>query len=229
MKTIGLLGGMSWESTELYYRLINEQTRTLMGGLHSAPLVMVSVDFQEIEQLQNDGRWRQAGELLAGKAQAVEAAGADFLVICTNTMHRVAEQIQAAINIPLLHLADATASEIVRDGFLNVALLGTRFTMEQDFYKGRLEEHGLNVLVPEPDDRDTVHRIIYDELCLGKVEDASRQQYLAVIDRLADAGADCVIAGCTEIGMLVKQPDIELKLFDTTEIHALAAVAKAMQ
>jgi aspartate racemase len=200
-----------------------------MGGLHSAPLVMVSVDFQEIEQLQNDGRWRQAGELLAGKAQAVEAAGADFLVICTNTMHRVAEQIQAAINIPLLHLADATASEIVRDGFLNVALLGTRFTMEQDFYKGRLEEHGLNVLVPEPDDRDTVHRIIYDELCLGKVEDASRQQYLAVIDRLADAGADCVIAGCTEIGMLVKQPDIELKLFDTTEIHALAAVAKAMQ
>lgn len=229
MKTIGLLGGMSWESTELYYRLINEQTRALMGGLHSAPIAMVSVDFQEIENLQSAGNWQLAGEVLAGKARQVEAAGADFLLICTNTMHRVADQVQAAINIPLLHLADATAEEIAREGFLNTALLGTRFTMEQDFYKGRLEAHGLHVLVPAQEDRDKVHSVIYDELCLGKINPASREQYIAVIDRLHSAGADCVIAGCTEIGLLVRQQDIQLKLFDTTEIHALAAVTEALR
>jgi len=229
MKTIGLLGGMSWESTELYYRLINEETRRILGGLHSAKIAMVSVDFQEIEKLQHAGNWDATAGILAENARQIEAAGADFLLICTNTMHKVADQVSAAIDIPLLHLADATAGRIKDSGIGTVGLLGTRFTMEQDFYKGRLEQHGLHVLTPAADDRETVHRIIYEELCLGRVEPASRDAYLEIIDKLTEQGAEAVIEGCTEIGMLVKQQHTEVKLFDTTRIHAEQAVAEALQ
>jgi aspartate racemase len=217
MKTIGLLGGMSWESTELYYRLINEETKRALGGLHSAPIAMVSVDFQAIEELQHRGDCR------------VEAAGADFLLICTNTMHKVADEVQAAIGIPLLHLADATAARIREAGLETVGLLGTRFTMEQDFYKGRLERHGLRVLVPGEDEREIVHRVIYDELCLGDVRASSRAQYLRIIEQLHAAGAQGVIEGCTEIVMLVRQEHTSVPLFDTTAIHAQEAVAEALR
>jgi aspartate racemase len=228
MKTIGLLGGMSWESTGLYYRLINELVKRELGGLHSAAIAMVSVDFHEVEQLQRAGDWDAAGALLAGKAKQVEAAGADLLVLCTNTMHRVAPAIQVAISIPLLHIADATAQRIHEAGIDTVGLLGTRFTMEQAFYRGRLDASGLNVLVPDENDRETVHRVIYDELCLGDVRDESRTAYLQIIESLQAKGARGVIAGCTEIGMLVGQNDLELPLFDTTAIHAEAAVAAAL-
>lgn len=229
MKTIGLLGGMSWESTELYYRWINEETKRLRGGLHSAPIAMVSVDFQEIEQLQHRGDWAAAADVLAGKARRIEAAGADFLLICTNTMHKVASEIEAAISIPLLHLADATAARIKTRAITTVGLLGTRFTMEQDFYKGRLESHGLRVVVPCAADRELVHRVIYEELCLGEVRDESRAQYLRIIDELQAAGAQGVIEGCTEIVMLVQQAHTDVPLFDTTAIHAQQAVAKALE
>ena len=181
MKTIGLLGGMSWESTELYYRLINEETKRRLGGLHSAPIAMVSVDFHEIEDYQRQGDWDAAAEALAGKARQIEMAGAEFLLICTNTMHRVAEEVQSAINIPLLHLADATATRINQTGTKTVGLLGTKFTMEQDFYKNRLEQQGITVLVPTESDRAIVHQVIYDELCLGDVRDSSRSEYLRII------------------------------------------------
>lgn len=220
---------MSWESTEKYYRWINEETRQQLGGLHSAPIVLVSVDFQEIEALQHAGDWGGAASILARKAQQVEAAGADFLLICTNTMHKVADDVQAAIGIPLLHLADATAARIKAAGMDVVGLLGTRFTMEQDFYKTRLERHGLTVLVPPRDDRAIVHDIIYDELCLGNVRDASRAEYLRIIDRLGASGAQGVIEGCTEISMLVGQEHTAMRLFDTTAIHARAAVAEALK
>ena len=229
MKTIGLLGGMSWESTELYYRWINEETKRLLGGLHSAPIAMVSVDFQEIETLQHRDDWAAAGDILARKARQVEAAGADLLLICTNTMHNVVARIEAAISIPLLHIADATASQIQQAGMNTVGLLGTKFTMEQDFYKGRLEQKGINVLVPSDKDRAIVHRIIYDELCLGKVHDSSRQEYLRIIDQLHTQGAQGVIEGCTEIVMLVQQPHTRVPLFDTTAIHARQAVAAALK
>lgn len=229
MKTIGLLGGMSWESTELYYRWINEETKAALGGLHSAPIAMVSVDFQEIETLQHRGDWAAAGALLAQKAKQIEAAGADLLLICTNTMHKVAPQVEAAIDIPLLHLADATAERIKRTGIQAVGLLGTKFTMEQDFYRGRLEEHGLTVLVPSEADREIVHRIIYDELCLGKICDQSRAEYLRIIDELRNAGAQGVIEGCTEIVMLVQQEHTDVPLFDTTAIHAQEAVIEALR
>ena len=229
MKTIGLLGGMSWESTELYYRLINEETRRRLGGLHSAPVAMVSVDFQRIEELQHQGNWTAAGEILAGKARQVEAAGADFLLICTNTMHKVAADIEAAISIPLLHLADATAGRVRASGISTIGLLGTKFTMEQDFYRGRLEQQGLSVLTPGSEDREIVHRVIYEELCLGKVLEGSRKEYLRIIDRLAAAGAQGVIEGCTEIVMLVQQEHTQVPLFDTTAIHALEAVALALR
>ncbi|MEP0200640.1 MAG: aspartate/glutamate racemase family protein [Halioglobus sp.] len=228
MKTIGLLGGMSWESTALYYRLINEATRKELGQLHSAPIAMVSVDFAEIEQLQQLGAWRDAGALLAQQAQRVEAAGADFLLICTNTMHKVADEVAAAISIPLLHLADATALEVVATGLSCVGLLGTRFTMEQEFYRSRLEAHGLQVLVPADDDRDIVHRVIYEELCLGRVEERSRIEYQRIIEELGAQGAQAVIAGCTEITMLVDPKHSPLKMFDTTAIHAQAAVTLAL-
>ncbi|MCB8926532.1 MAG: aspartate/glutamate racemase family protein [Ardenticatenaceae bacterium] len=228
MQTIGLLGGMSWESTELYYRWINELVKEKLGGLHSAKIVLVSVDFQEIEMLQHEGRWEEAGAALAQAAQQIEAARADFLLICTNTMHKVAPQIEAAIHIPILHLADATAVRIQQKGLKKVGLLGTNFTMEQDFYRGRLEQHGLEVIVPNAADRAIVHGVIYNELCLGQVEDASRQEFLRIIDDLHAQGAEGIIEGCTEIVMLVQQQHTAVPLFDTTAIHAEAAVNRAL-
>lgn len=229
MKTIGLLGGMSWESTELYYRIINEETRRVLGGLRSAPIAMVSVDFQEIEELQHIGDWDATAIILAEKARLIELAGADFLLICTNTMHKVADEVSASINIPLFHIADATANAIKESGAKKVGLLGTRFTMEQDFYRGRLEQHELDVLVPSEGDRNIVHRVIYEELCLGQVSSDSRDEYLRIIDDLQRRGAEAVIAGCTEIGMLVKQENTKVPLFDTTTIHAQHAVAEALK
>jgi aspartate racemase len=229
MKTIGLLGGMSWESTELYYRLINEGVKAQLGGLHSARIAMVSVDFEEIEVMQHSGDWAGAGQALAQAARGVEAAGGDFLLICTNTMHKVAPQIQAAIDIPILHIADATAKRIKAAGMETIGLLGTNFTMEEDFYKGRLiEKHGLNVLVPPASDRALVHGVIYDELCLGRVEDDSRREYLRIMEDLRSRGAEGIIEGCTEIVMLVQQQHTDIPLFDTTSIHAEEAVMKAI-
>ncbi len=228
MRRIGLLGGMSWESTALYYRLINEETRRRLGGLHSAPLALVSVDFQEIETLQDQGNWAAAGELLAEAARSIEKAGADFLLICTNTMHRVADEVAEAIDIPLLHLADATANRIIESGFDTVGLLGTRFTMEEAFYKGRLERLGIEVLTPPAASRELVHRVIYEELCLGITHARSRQAFLEVIDDLVQRGAQAVVEGCTEIGMLVNEQHTDVVLFDTTRIHAEQAVAFAL-
>lgn len=228
MKVIGLIGGMSWESTALYYQWINQQVKHQLGGLHSARLVLWSVDFQQIERLQVAGQWQEAGELLAEAGRHLEAAGAEMVVLCTNTMHKVAPQIAGAITIPFIHIADATANALIKAGARNVGLLGTRFTMEQDFYRARLVEAGLNVLVPEEDDRTQVHRIIYDELCLGDIRDASRQIYREVMQRLVDKGADAIIMGCTEITLLVNQQDARVPLFDTTRLHADAAVAFAL-
>ncbi len=228
MKTIGLIGGMSWESTALYYRWINEAIRAELGGLHSARIALISVDFQVIETLQHAGNWDEAGAILAAAGRSLEAAGADFALICTNTMHRVADQVQAAVSIPLLHLAGATADRIVAQGIQTVGLLGTAFTMEQDFYRGRLEQAGLKVIVPDADDREIVHRIIYQELCLGEVRDESRDQYLRIIQRMRDGAAEGVIEGCTEIVMLVQQCHTDVPLFDTTAIHAEEAVRLAL-
>ena len=229
MKTIGLLGGMSWESTEIYYRLINEETRRVLGGLHSAPIAMVSVDFQEIETLQHEGNWDATAKILVEQARQIELAGADFLLICTNTMHKIADEVSASINIPLLHIADATANTIKESGAEKVGLLGTKFTMEQEFYKGRLEQHGLDVLIPSEIDRNIVHRVIYEELCLGQVRSESRDEYLRIIDGLNRCGAEAIIEGCTEIGMLVKQEHTKMPLFDTTTIHAQQAVLDALK
>ena len=229
MKTIGLLGGMSWESTELYYRLINEETKRALGGLHSAPIAMVSVDFHDIEQLQAQEDWDASARLLSDKARQIESAGAELLLICTNTMHKVADEVADAIGIPLLHIADATATSVKASGVRTVGLLGTRFTMEQEFYTGRLERSGLEVLVPPKDDRVFVHRIIFDELCLGRVNPASRREFLRIIDALRENGAEAVIEGCTEIGLLVGQEHTDVPLFDTTRIHASQAVAEALK
>ena len=228
MRTIGLLGGMSWESTALYYRLINEETRRRLGGLHSARTVLFSVDFHEIEAMQDRDDWTAAAELLGDAAVRVEKAGADFLLICTNTMHKVADDVEKRVNIPLLHLADATADRIVECGVSTVGLLGTRFTMEQDFYRERLERRGIAVLTPAEDERRLVHRVIYEELCLGIVQDESRKAFLEIMTGLARRGADAVIQGCTEIGMLVQQEHTGITLFDTTRIHAEQAVATAL-
>jgi aspartate racemase len=228
MKTIGLLGGMSWESTEHYYRLINEATREALGGLHSAPIAMVSVDFQELEEMQHAGHWAEIARILAGKAARVEAAGADILLICTNTMHLVADEIAAAVRIPLLHIADATATVVKEAGVKSVGLLGTKFTMEKDFYRGRLSQHGLDVVVPSQSDRDIVHRIIYEELCLGQTRNESRAEFLRIIDELRRLGAESVIEGCTEIGLLLNQDHTDVPLFDTTAIHARQAVVEAL-
>ncbi len=229
MKTIGLLGGMSWGSTELYYRWINEGVKEKLGGLHSARIAMVSVDFQEIEELQHSGEWERAGEVLSEAARRIEAAGADFLVICTNTMHKVVPQIERAINIPILHLADATARRIKERGMKTVGLLGSNFTMEEDFYRGRLiEKHGLTVIIPSAADRQIVHRIIYEELCLGIVKPESREEYLRIINRMREEDAEGVIEGCTEIVMLVQQKHTDIPLFDTTAIHAQEAVSVAL-
>ena len=224
MKVIGLIGGMSWESTVPYYRQINEAIKERLGGLHSAKIVLYSVDFHEVEQLQHRGDWMAAGALLAKAAQALESAGADFLVLCTNTMHKVAPAIEAAVRIPLLHIADPTAEEIRNAGLSTVGLLGTRFTMEQEFYKDRLRErHGLKVLVPARQDREIIHRVIYEELCLGKVVDESRSEYRRVMADLMQQGAQAIILGCTEISLLVGQRDSAVPLFDTTGIHARKA------
>jgi len=230
MKTIGLLGGMSWESTVGYYRLINEGIRNALGGLHSAKIAMVSVDFDPFAELQHKADWDETGRLLAEAAQRVQAAGADFLLICANTMHKVAPQIEDAIGIPLLHIADAAAEVLLERNIRTVGLLGTVFTMEQDFYRGRLQDkHGIDVLLPSPEDRTIVHNIIYQELCLGKQEPASRTQYLRIIDELASRGAEAVVLGCTEIGMLVKQGDTNILLLDTTAVHAANAVQEALR
>lgn len=220
MRVLGLLGGMSWESTVPYYRRINERVRERRGGLHSAELLLYSVDFAVVEELQHRGDWDAAGQLLAGAAQALQRAGAQGLVICTNTMHRVLPQIEPALRIPVLHIADATAARIRAAGFTKVGLLGTRFTMEQDFYRGRLAQHGLEVLVPGEAQRALVHRVIYDELCQGCCLPESRDGYRAVIAELVAAGAEAVILGCTEIGLLVGANDSAVPLFDTTAIHA---------
>ncbi len=229
MKTIGLLGGMSWESTELYYRAINEGVKNRLGGLHSAKIVLVSVDFQEIERLQHHNQWAEAGAYLANSARQVEAAGADFLLICTNTMHKVSSQIESNISIPILHLADATAERIKQNQLKRVGLLGTRFTMEEDFYSGRLaEKYGLEVLIPSAIDRQIVHDIIYKELCLGLIQNRSKREFLRIMGQMRDRGAQGVIEGCTEIVMLVHQDDTDIPLFDTTAIHAEAAVELAL-
>ena len=224
MKTVGLLGGMSWESSLFYYKAINEGVKAKLGGLHSAKIAMVSVDFEEIEKLQHAGDWQKLGDILAKEASNIEKAGADCLLICTNTMHKVAPQVQSAINIPLIHIADATAKALIKDGIKKVGLLGTAFTMEQDFYKSRLQAHGLEVLIPNKKDRELIHSVIYNELCLGECKAVSKEAYLKIINKLEKEGAEGVILGCTEIGMLIKQTDTGVKLYDTTYIHAQSAV-----
>jgi len=230
MKTIGLIGGMSWESTVSYYRAINEEIKRRLGGLHSAKIVLYSVDFHDIERLQHAGDWDAAGALLAEAARSLNTAGADFLLLCTNTMHKVAAHIEQAVAIPLLHIADPTAEAIKNAGHSTVGLLGTRFTMEQAFYRDRLQEqHGLRVIVPDESDRETVHRIIYDELCLGVVKPESRAAYRRIMADVAAQGAEAVILGCTEISLLVGPEDSEVPLFDTTAIHARAAAEYALR
>jgi aspartate racemase len=230
MKTIGLLGGMSWESSIEYYRIINETAKARLGGLHSAKSVLYSVDFAEIETLQHQGKWPETAQILSRAASGLEKAGADFIVLCTNTMHKVAPEIESAIRIPLLHIADATAKRVSSRGLIKIGLLGTRFTMEEDFYKGRLiEKYGLEVLVPGPADREIIHRVIYQELVVGRVYQLSLGQFVRIIEHLAGEGAQGVILGCTEIGLLVKEKDSPIPLFDTTRIHAEAAVDLALE
>ena len=228
VRRIGLLGGMSWQSSALYYSLVNELVAERLGGVHSADLVMVSVDFATIEQLQWAGQWQQAGDLLAREARALEAAGAEAIVLCTNTMHLVAPAIEAAVSIPLLHLGDVTARAVRAAGLDRVGMLGTRFTMQQPFMRERVAAHGLEVLVPDDADQAIVHRVIYDELVLGKVSDASREQYLVIIERLVERGAQGVVLGCTEIELLVEQQHVAVPLFPTTRLHAEAAVDWAL-
>lgn len=229
MKTIGLIGGMSWESSLVYYRFINEGVKDRLGGLHSAECIMYSVDFAEIEPLQRDGNWAEAAQRMSEAARCVQAGGADFLVLCTNTMHKTASDIQRHVNIPLLHIADATAERITRKGLNKVGLLGTSFTMEDDFYKGRLsDQHGLDVIVPGQNGRDLVHRVIYDELCLGEIRRASKEAYRRIIENLVRSGAQGIILGCTEIGLLIRAKDSPVPIFDTTRIHAEAAVEFAL-
>ena len=229
MKTIGLLGGMSWESTVVYYRLINEGIKRALGGLHSAKIVLFSVDLYPIEKLIDKGDWDKTADIISEAALRVQSAGADCILICCNTVHRVAPQIEKTIRIPLLHIVDATADVLVHDGIRKLGLLGTTYTMEQDFYKGRLSRnYGLDVLVPEPDDRKIVHEVITQELCMGQVTDASRTEYLRIIDNLATRGAEAIMLGCTEIGILISQRDTRVKLYDTTVIHAEKAVDYAL-
>lgn len=229
MKTIGLIGGMSWESTVPYYRQINETVKARLGGLHSARIILYSIDFHDIERLQQAGDWEAAGTMLASAARSLELAGADFLVLCTNTMHKISPAIEAAVDIPLFHIADPTASEIKQAGFSTVGLLGTRFTMEQDFYRERLhEQHGLEVLIPRPEDREIIHRIIYEELCLGQINARSRAEYRRVMAALVAQGAQAIILGCTEIALLVGSNDAQVPLFDTAGIHARKAAEWAL-
>jgi aspartate racemase len=229
LKVIGLIGGMSWESTVEYYRIINEEVKSRLGGLHSARCLLYSVDFEEIERYQSEGDWKKAGESLGDVALLLENGGADFIVICTNTMHKVIGEIKEKINIPILHIADAAARQIKVQGIGSVGLLGTRYTMEQDFYKSRLESNGLTVLVPNENEREIVNKIIYEELCLGKVQQTSRDYYKKVIQGLIRNGAEGIILGCTEIGLLIKPEDVTVTLFDTTHIHAIEAVNLSLQ
>lgn len=230
MKTIGLLGGMSWESTVTYYQQINRVIGRELGGLHSARIVMHSVEFQEIQELQHVGKWHETGVILADAAKSIESAGADLVVLCTNTMHIVAPQIEAATGLPFLHIADATAASIKAAGIQRIGLLGTRFTMEEDFYRGRLESnHNLAVVTPCAADREIVHRVIYDELCRGKIEDASRVEYRRIVAALIAEGAQGVILGCTEIGLLLRPEDSPVPLFDTAHIHAESAALAALK
>ncbi|WP_394191718.1 aspartate/glutamate racemase family protein [Pseudoalteromonas atlantica] len=229
MKTIGMLGGMSWESTTSYYKALNEGVKNSLGGLHSAKICMVSVDFAEIETLQHQGNWAETANILIKAAKSVEAGGADFLLICTNTMHKVADEVASNISIPILHIADATAEQLKRDNITQVGLLGTQFTMEQGFYKKRLaDKHNIEVIIPESAERKVIHDVIYSELCLGKINDGSRTQYLKIIQSLYDRGAQVVILGCTEIAMLVKPQHTNVPLYDTTKIHAQEAVKLAL-
>lgn len=230
MKTIGLIGGMSWESSLEYYRIINEEVKKQVGGLHSAKSLMYSVDFAEIEQLQHNGEWDKATQLMVDAAKNLERGGADFVIICTNTMHKMAKAVEEAISIPLLHIADPTAQAIKTQNLTKVALLGTKYTMEQDFYKGRLiGNFGLGVIVPDDADRQIIHDVIYDELCLGNIRTESKKKFVDIIEKLHQDGAQGVILGCTEIGLLIKQEDVTIPVFDTTLVHAVAAVNLALE
>lgn len=228
MKTIGLIGGMSWESTVTYYQLINQFVAKKLGGLHSAQILLYSVDFEEIERCQSEGNWEKSGEILANIAQKLETAGADFIVICTNTMHKVASQIARGINIPIIHIAETTAEVLQQSGIQNVGLLGTKYTMQQDFYKAKLIDKGLKVIIPDEQDMEIINRIIFEELCLGKINPDSRQFFQSVIDKLKKHGAEGVILGCTEIGLLIKPENASLPVFDTTLIHAQKAAEYAL-
>ncbi|EKO3488054.1 aspartate/glutamate racemase family protein [Vibrio fluvialis] len=229
MKTIGMIGGMSWESTLSYYKAINEGVKAALGGLNSAQICLYSVNFEPIEKLQHEGKWDETAQLLVQAAKSVEAGGADFLLICTNTMHKVAPEIEAQISIPILHIADATAKQLQQDGIERVGLLGTRFTMEQEFYKGRLQQQfGIDVLIPDAEQRQQVHRVIYEELCLGTIRPESRAQYVEIVEDLHRRGAQAVILGCTEIALLIQQHDTDVPLYDTTKIHAEQAVQLAL-
>lgn len=229
MKTIGLIGGMSWESTQTYYRLINQKVRAQLGGLHSAKVVLYSLDFATIEPLQRNEEWDTTAEILSSAAQSLEAAGADFVVVCTNTMHKVAPQIEQSVRIPLLHIADATAKALQQDKVKRVGLLGTKFTMEQDFYRERLQQHGIEVIIPTTEQREQVHSVIFNELCQGVTDSKSKSAYQKIIADLGEQGAEAVILGCTEIGLLIQPEDTKLRLYDTTEIHAEQAVQFALK
>jgi len=230
MKTIGMIGGMSWESSIEYYRIVNQAVREKLGGLHSAKSIMYSVEFAEIEELQHQNQWDKLAEIMIEAGRSLERGGADFVIICTNTMHKLYDEVQQSIKIPMLNIADATAEKIKTEGIDRIALLGTRFTMEEDFYKGRLvEKYGLEVMIPSPEQMETVHRVIYDELCAGIIEPDSKHRYAAIIQDMVAQGAGGVILGCTEIGLLVKPEDSPVTLFDTTEIHARAAVDYALR
>ena len=228
MKTIGLIGGMSWESTVTYYQQINTLVKEKLGGLHSAKIAMYSVDFEEIEACQSSGDWDRSADILTAAAQGLEKAGADLILICTNTMHKVYPQVQAGVGVPLLHIADATADALERDHISKVALLGTRYTMCQDFYKSRLIDRGMEVLIPEGPDVELVDHVIFHELCLGQLKPSSKAEFLRVIEGLADKGAQGVILGCTEIGLLIQQADVSIPVFDTTLIHTARAVELAL-
>ena len=230
MKTIGLIGGMSWESSLEYYRIINEQVKEKLGGLHSAKSLMYSLNFAQIEKLQHQGKWHKLTSVMIKAAQNLEKGGADFVLICTNTMHKMADDIQNNINIPLLHLVDTTADKIKQNRLRKVGLLGTNFTMEEDFYKGRLmNKYGLDVIIPNEKDRQIIHQVIYQELCLGNIKKSSKDQYIEIINKLIESGAEAVILGCTEIPLLIQQEDVKVPLYDTTTIHAEAAVEYSLK
>lgn len=228
MKTIGMIGGMSWESSAEYYRMVNEEVKRQLGGLHSAKIILFSVDFNEVERCQSEGRWDDAGEILGEAAYSLEKAGADFIVICTNTMHKVIDKIFQKTSLPILHIADETAAQIKKLGIKKVGLLGTKYTMEQDFYKSRIQAENIEVLIPDEKDRDQINKTIFHELCLGTILPSSKDYFKSVIEGLSAEGAEGIILGCTEIGLLIKQKDTAIPLFDTTVIHAHGAVQKAL-